>query len=123
MILGTLSFMWLKNKYVISPEGAGLGIVPNQMNEKKEEGAQKTSNTKGLITWAVIDIALFLAFHFLLGLDIIGSFIFSTAISVCGVIITDSSLTKNERARVMVIFISAFFVIFFWAAFEHLGCY
>ena len=121
MILGTVSFMWLKNKYVVSPEGQGLGIAPNQMNEKKDDAQPKTSNTKGLLTWFVIDIVLFLAFHFLLQLDIIGSFIFSTAISVCGVIITDSTLTKNERARVMVIFISAFFVIFFWAAFEQAG--
>ena len=121
MILGTLSFMWLKNKYVISPEGVGLGIEPNQMIEKKEDSAPKTNNTKGLISWFVVDILMFLVFHFLLGLDIIGAFIFSTAISVCGVIITDTSLTKNERGRIMVIFISAFFVIFFWAAFEQAG--
>lgn len=121
MILGTLSFMWLKNKYVVGPDGAGLGIVPNNMTESKDYSAPVASNTKNLVTWFVIDLALFFGFHFALGLDYIGSFIFSTAISVCGIIITDSSLTPNERARVLVIFISAFFVIFFWAAFEQAG--
>lgn len=36
-------------------------------------------------------------------------------------IIFDSSLTKIEKERILVIFIAAFFVIFFWAAFEQAG--
>ncbi len=121
MIFGTLSFIWLKNKYVIDPNGVAIGVAPNKMIEKSDDAAPIASNNKSLILWFGIDIALLLIFHFVLGLDWIGSFIFSTAISVCGVIITDSSLTKSERGRVLVIFISAFFVIFFWAAFEQAG--
>jgi POT family proton-dependent oligopeptide transporter len=37
------------------------------------------------------------------------------------VLFTDKSLTKSEKQRVGVIFIVAFFVIFFWAAFEQAG--
>ena len=122
MLIGTVSFIWLKNKYVVDPNGEGLGIVPNKMNEPKSENALPVaSNTRNLVTWFIIDLALLLGFHFILGLDYIGSFIFSTAISVCGIIVTDSTLTKMERGRVLVIFISAFFVIFFWAAFEQGG--
>ncbi|MGZ5245579.1 MAG: peptide MFS transporter [Flavitalea sp.] len=121
MIFGTLSFIWLKNKYVIDPNGVAIGVAPNKMIEKNDGSAPIASNNKSLYLWFGIDIALLLIFHFVLGLDWIGSFIFSTAISVCGVIITDSSLTKTERGRVLVIFISAFFVIFFWAAFEQAG--
>jgi POT family proton-dependent oligopeptide transporter len=36
-------------------------------------------------------------------------------------IITDKSLTKVERDRILVLYVSAFFVIFFWAAFEQAG--
>ena len=35
--------------------------------------------------------------------------------------ITDKSLTKDERDSIIVIFILAFFVIFFWACFEQAG--
>ena len=34
---------------------------------------------------------------------------------------TDTSLTKIERERIILIFIASFFVIFFWAAFEQAG--
>ena len=37
------------------------------------------------------------------------------------IILTDKSLTKDERERIIVIFILAFFVIFFWACFEQAG--
>ena len=37
------------------------------------------------------------------------------------IIILDKSLTAIERSRILVIFIIAFFVIFFWAAFEQAG--
>lgn len=33
----------------------------------------------------------------------------------------DGSLTKIERDRILVIYIIAFFVIFFWAAYEQAG--
>ncbi|NDA64674.1 MAG: MFS transporter, partial [Chitinophagia bacterium] len=38
-----------------------------------------------------------------------------------GFIISDRSLTKIEKQRIWVIYIIAFFVIFFWAAFEQAG--
>jgi POT family proton-dependent oligopeptide transporter len=42
-------------------------------------------------------------------------------LSLAGLIISDTSLTKIERDRILVIYIVAFFVIFFWAAFEQAG--
>ena len=124
MFLGTLSFIWLKNKYVVGPEGNGLGILPNKMRTKKEEGSQleTTKSSLGNVgLWAIITIGLVFLLRFAIGLDWIGSFIFSVAIGVCGLIVTDSSLTSLERGKILVIFISAFFVIFFWAAFEQAG--
>ena len=57
--------------------------------------------------------------HFII--NIIYTIIYSSGISLAGLIISDSSLTKIERDRIIVIYIVAFFVIFFWAAFEQAG--
>ena len=40
---------------------------------------------------------------------------------MAGLIISDTSLTKIERDRIIVIYIVSFFIIFFWAAFEQAG--
>ena len=124
MFLGTLAFIWLKNKYVVSPEGRGLGIIPNKMiNEPADKRGRETtkSSLANVGIWTVVTLGMILLFRFVVGSDWIGSFIFSVAIGVCGIIISDSSLTPLERGKVFVIFISAFFVIFFWAAFEQAG--
>ena len=124
MFLGTLAFIWLKNKYVVDPAGSGLGILPNKLNTKDRDvlPRETTKSSLGNVgLWAAITLGLILFFRFVADLDWIGCFIFSVAIGVCGVIITDSSLTRIERGKIAVIFISAFFVIFFWAAFEQAG--
>jgi len=69
----------------------------------------------------VIGIGLVWAFNKLMGLDLIGALIFSSAIAVPALIITDGSLSGNEKERIWVIFILAFFVVFFWSAFEQAG--
>ncbi|MDF2187233.1 peptide MFS transporter [Paraflavitalea sp. CAU 1676] len=121
MLVGTFAFIWLKNKYVVSPTGQGLGILPN--NATKDPSASETTATslKHVATWGVITLACILGFKYVLDFDWIGSFIFGVAIGVAGLIISDRSLTPTERGRVMVIFLSAFFVVFFWSAFEQAG--
>jgi POT family proton-dependent oligopeptide transporter len=47
--------------------------------------------------------------------------IYSLAIALAIFILTDKSLTKVEMQRILVLYIVAFFVIFFWAAFEQSG--
>jgi POT family proton-dependent oligopeptide transporter len=54
-------------------------------------------------------------------IDLIGYLIYGAMLIVPLVIITDKSLTGEERSRIGVIFILAFFVIFFWSAFEQAG--
>jgi POT family proton-dependent oligopeptide transporter len=48
-------------------------------------------------------------------------FIYASGISLAIFILTDKSLTKVETQRIIVLYIIAFFVIFFWAAFEQAG--
>ena len=122
MFLGTLAFIWLKNKYVVDPAGNGIGILPNKMNVKVDDtNPVKKSGMGNLGLWLIIAMGCILLLRFVVDLDWIGSFIFGVAIGVSGLIISDSSLTPFERGRVIVIFLSAFFVIFFWAAFEQAG--
>ena len=55
------------------------------------------------------------------GADWFGSFIYATTIVMPIVIITDKSLSRIEKMRIGVIYIIAFFVVFFWAAYEQAG--
>ncbi len=73
MVLGLLVFIWKKSKYLVTPEGEPIGLVPKR---KLETGVREKPK---------------------------------------------EPLTKEEKQRIAVIFILAFFVIFFWAAFEQAG--
>ena len=53
--------------------------------------------------------------------DYIGALIYSLSCVVPVYIITDKTLVKEERRNILVIYILAFFVVFFWAAFEQAG--
>ncbi len=123
MSVSTLIFIWLKDHYIVSPEGNPIGAKPKQIEtndintttEVKSEFTQKQ-----IFTWLGIEVILYSVF-FALGQGVIGSFIFSLSIAAPGFIISDKSLTKIEKQRIWVIYIVAFFVIFFWAAFEQAG--
>ncbi|CAN1508603.1 PTR2 Dipeptide/tripeptide permease [Flavobacteriaceae bacterium] len=129
MLIGTLVFYVLKNKYVVTPDGKPLGGLPsgNDASDFEEGEAQKAVfSTTSLVMAVVAFIGLFLAFQYLLDGDnfiktIIYPVIYASGITLAGLIISDSSLTKIERDRILVIYIVAFFIIFFWAAFEQAG--
>ena len=124
MTLGTILFFFLKNKYVVTPEGRPIGGLPkNNTAEDFEEGeaqAAKFSSTS-MIVAIVAFLALGLIFHFFLGQNVVYSLVYSAGITLAGLIISDSSITKIERDRILVIYVVSFFVIFFWAAFEQAG--
>lgn len=129
MIIGTTIFYFLKNKYVVTPEGKPLGGVPskNDSSEFEEGESQKAVFSKQALIGAVISfIGLFFVFRYLLDghnfvKTIIYPIIYASGVTLAGLIISDSSLTKVERQRIIVIYIVSFFVIFFWAAFEQAG--
>lgn len=124
MIISLILFISLKDKYIVTPEGKAIGGKPNRAVETTDVDTPqevKSEFTNGqIMTWLGIEIGLFTLFMFL-GQGVIGSFIFSLSIAAPGFIISDRSLTKVEKQRIWVIYIVAFFVIFFWAAFEQAG--
>jgi len=124
MLLGTLLFYFLKNKYVVSPEGKPLGGLPskNDASDFEEGEAQKANfSGKSLTIAGIAFVALGFFFHYAVGQNLIYTLIYSSGISLAGLIVSDSSLTKIERDRIFVIYIVSFFIIFFWAAFEQAG--
>jgi len=124
MLIGTAIFYALKNKYVVTPEGRPLGGLPskNEAADFEEGESQKAVFSKNALIGAVVGfLALGALIHFVFGQNWIYTVIYSSGLSLAGLIISDSSLTKVERERIYVIYIIAFFVIFFWAAFEQAG--
>ena len=124
MLLGTVTFFVLKNKYVVTPDGKAIGGLPSGHNaDDYEEGeATKAHFTTGSIVVAAIVLAgLIYVFHNFVGQNWIYSTIYSAGITLAGLILTDKTLNKIEIDRILVIYIVSFFVIFFWAAFEQAG--
>ena len=124
MLIGTAVFYVLKNKYVVTPEGKPLGGLPKHNDASDfEEGESQNAvfSQKSLIFAGLGFIILGLIFHFVFGQNYIYSLIYSSGLALAGLIISDSSLTKIERDRIIVIYIVGFFIMFFWAAFEQAG--
>src|ERR1700730_6783675 len=145
MIIGTVTFILLKNKYVVTPQGAAIGGIPNKNVIHEDEASQAKFSKKSV----VVLIALLVIFYFLIqylswdpvSMPMIGSgiggyfkalasspiktyvypLIYASGLSLGIFILTDKSLTKVETHRILVLYIVAFFVIFFWAAFEQAG--
>lgn len=121
MVLSLILFISLKNKYIVTPEGEQIGVEPNSARHKNVDTPSVPVSPKLMAIWGSIFVGLFLVFFKVADLDLIGSFIFSLTIAAPGFIISDPSLTKIEKQRIWVIYLVAFFVIFFWAAFEQAG--
>nr|WP_315251699.1 peptide MFS transporter [uncultured Flavobacterium sp.] len=124
MFLGTILFYFLKNKYVVTPEGRPLGGLPSKnIDSDFEEGEAQKANfsNKALSIAGIAFLGLGLFFHYAVGQNLIYTLIYSSGLALAGLIISDSSLTKIERDRILVIYIVSFFIIFFWAAFEQAG--
>ena len=124
MLIGTITFYFLKDKYVRTPEGRPIGGLPSKNEasdyEEGESQSAQFSNASLMIAVAVF-AGLGLLFHYAFGQNIIYSIIYGSGLTLAGLILSDKSLTKIETQRILVIYIVSFFIIFFWAAFEQAG--
>ena len=128
MFVGTLTFLFLKNKYVRTPEGVPIGGKPNKTDTPSNESDQAKFTTTSIGVSFVLLIALTYLFHLVLGgigVSFIKAwlypFIFASGISLGFLIMSDKTITKVERDRIWVLYIVCFFVMFFWGAFEQAG--
>ena len=134
MLLAATVFQVFKNKYICDPEGNPVGMPPARQDAAAGKahatagsGQQNQKRTFLMGAGIVLLTLLFSvnwssdAAHLFADADWIGSLIYATVIVMPLVIITDKSLTRTEQVRIGVIYIIAFFVIFFWAAYEQAG--
>lgn len=125
MVIGLVLFVWLKDHYIVTPEGVAIGGKPKKAVKTKDidtiEEIRSDFSKGQILFWTGIALLLFFVFLFAADFDITASFIFSLTIAAPGLIVSDRSLTKVEREGIWVIYIVAFFVIFFWSAFEQAG--
>ncbi|WP_046242323.1 peptide MFS transporter [Hymenobacter terrenus] len=135
MLLGTGIFQWGKTKYLHTPEGVQVGETP-----------AISGGIKGVFALLPVLLALALGLLWLDSTPISGFILYVKhlfgsnsdtlpawanaplpiiitllVVATLGIVIyilSDKTLTNSDRQRVMVIFTVAFFVVFFWAAFE-----
>ncbi|NML36687.1 peptide MFS transporter [Chitinophaga sp. G-6-1-13] len=130
MFLGSVMFYFMKDKYVVTPDGKPIGGKPDfskpAANLAEGEADKAKFSTGALMGVLGLMVALFFIIHYL-SLDPnpikawLYPFIYAAGISLAVLILTDKSITKVERQRILVIYFVAFFVIFFWACFEQAG--
>lgn len=119
MLIGLLIFVSQKNSRLLSPTGQPIGSKPVLV---RDDDSNNTLLTTRNVVFAVLCVVVLAAkFFFDFGLDFIAYAIFAACIIVPVYIISEPSLTSIERKRILVIYILAFFVIFFWAAYEQAG--
>lgn len=131
MIIGTLVFYFLKDKYIVTPDGKAIGSKPaatssTALNEHGESEKANFSNASLMFT-IILAILLTFGFHFAAGDSPnpikawLFPFIYAAGLSLAFLIVSDKTITKVERDRIFVIYIVSFFVMFFWACFEQAG--
>lgn len=113
MIASLVCFILYQKKYLVSEEGKEIGLPVKKLDVK--------SIALIIGSFGIVFFMLNFKQLFKNDVDIISYFIYGAMIAMPVIILTDKSLTKTERNRIIVIFILAFFVIFFWGAFEQAG--
>ena len=109
LVLGLIIFSILKNKYLKNPKGEAIGVIPasheeeRALNEKEIDEAILKRNDHD-------EKSLKKEKEYLKTLNLKEK-----------EKILDEPLTKVEKERIAVIFIIAFFAIFFWSAFQQAG--
>lgn len=116
MLISVLVQKLFQDKYLRAPDGAPLG-EPSSTAPKQWQNP--VFIVLGLLVFSAISIGVLYVdanvFSFLSYL-LLGAVLF-----IAFVLFSDKSLNKIEKQRIGVIFITAFFVIFFWSAFEQAG--
>lgn len=132
MLISVLIQKLYHDKYVLSPEGKILGLTPGNDSPVSDPTVPASSYVKappkiwlnplfivvGLLAFAALMIGVIYLdsqYNYLFYL-ISASFIF-----IIFLILSDKSLIRQERERIWVMVIIAFFVFFFWGAYEQTG--
>jgi POT family proton-dependent oligopeptide transporter len=116
MLISVIVQLLFQKKYVVSPDGSPLGLAPAGTNKLF---SNPLFVGLGLAVFSALMIAMLYVDAKVIGYItyLLGASVLFIAISI----FSDKLLSKIEKERIVVIFITAFFVIFFWSAFEQAG--
>jgi POT family proton-dependent oligopeptide transporter len=132
MLLSVVVQKLFQEKYVRDPEGRPLGGTPAE-NITIISGTNETVKARVVSKLWLNPVAMIIGLILLSGIAIgalyIDAKVFSflsylllaSVLFIAFVLFFDKSLSRHEKERIGVIFIVAFFVIFFWSAFEQAG--
>jgi POT family proton-dependent oligopeptide transporter len=130
MLIGTILFALLKGVFLKAPDGSDIGLAPtfSEVQQENEETEKAVFSTQAILISSALFVGLILGFHYLFKTDLVNPIkdwiypvIYASGISLAFLILQDSTLTKMEKDRIWVMYFVAFFVIFFWAAYEQAG--
>ena len=141
MLFSVFIFVMLKDRYLVTPEGAKIGGKPQRAVHSSQfivhSYSQKPSQLAGhssqlfaerrnyarIAACCILAVVIFLFFAMRAGNfnDYISAAIYGISVALPIFIITDGRLRKVEKMHIGVIYIIAVFVIFFWSAFEQAG--
>jgi len=121
MLLSLVIFISYRKKYLITPAGEQIGIIPPYTLRTKEESVHVSKGNSKLYTNIAVFIGLFILFKFALNADTIGSFIYATFFTTPLSIITDKNLNAIEKEKIIAMFILVVFSMIFWIAFGQIG--
>lgn len=115
MVLGVVVFINLRDKHVRDPQGVLLGMKPEQTGKE--------------VSPVLVYLALLVFSGVCVGLLYIDARVYSylsylllaSVLGIAYMIFSDKKLTTVEKKKISVIFVVAFFVVFFWSAFEQAG--
>lgn len=116
MSLSVIIFVKLKDKYVRGPKGNPLGMVPEHAVDHKPNPilvyVALLAFSAVCVGLLYIDAKIVSYLSYLLLVVLVG---------IALMIFSDKKLSSIEKKKISVIFIVAFFVVFFWSAFEQAG--
>ncbi len=122
MLVSLFGFLSLKNKYLVAPSGSPIGLKPKQLKSSAPFSIESFgSHLKSFLLYSIASLLIFFLFFKVFNFDFFASLIFSLCLVVPFYVVSDPSLTLIEKHRIWVIYILAFLLIFFWAAYEQAG--
>jgi proton-dependent oligopeptide transporter, POT family len=116
MLISVLVQKLYQDRYVRSPQGGALG-------EPSPDAPKQWKNMVFVVLGLLLfsGVAIGVLYIDATQFSFLSYLLLAAVLFIAFILFSDKSLTKPEKQRVGVIFIVAFFVIFFWAAFEQAG--
>ncbi|RAJ04123.1 POT family proton-dependent oligopeptide transporter [Chitinophaga skermanii] len=119
MLLSVVVFRWLKDYYIRRPDGTPLGMAP--INEEGKPADKSMAPGLVYLSLLIFSGAMIGMLYLDTKVSYLTYLLIAAVLFIAFIIFNDKTLTVIEKKKIAVIFILAFFVVFFWSAFEQAG--